>query len=400
MKKKNYKSGALRGKFFYFIGRNLIGDALLKLREFKGERYKIGNEPFLLFANHADNLDPAYEIVTLRKYIRFVMSDHLINNPFIRVFLKITASPIIKHHDGTSDELFEEIKNTVRSGVNVGVHIEGGKTTTGETNYISMRNAVLAKECKSRLITYCLKGGYLKTPRWADNKRSGPVFGEIVHIYSVEEIEAMSVEELHQHICEDLYVDAYEEQRKQPYEYTCENPAQSVEIAMYVCPDCKQIGTLVSAGDSVFCSCGFKATVDKYGFWHGKNMPFDSLSQWNIFQKGVLKDLTERKIGTDELLFSDESQILFSGTKEEKTLISDNAKLSLFADRIEIKTENDNIRIALTEINKISAASKMTLIITTQNEYYTINSTIKRSAEKYVVAVRYLLGKENKTCKG
>ncbi len=397
MKSKNYRRGFVRGKVFYFLGRNLVGGIVAKARNFKGEKYKLGNEPFLLFANHADNLDPAYEMIALRKYIRFVMSDHLTNNAVIRGLLNFIASPIVKHQDQSSDVLFDEIKNTVRAGVNVGVHVEGRKTTTGETCYISPRNAILAKECGCRLITYKMKGGYFKAPRWADSKRNGPVFGEIVNIYSAEEIKNMTAEELYSHICEDLYVNAYEEQRKQPIEYICENPAQSVETAVYVCPKCENIGTLTSKGDAVFCNCGFKATVDNFGFWHGENLKFDSLCEWNSFQKNVVKALTDEKKGTDELVFSDSAQMLFEGTKDEKKLLSDNAELSLFADRIEIKTQKETIPVYLSDIKRIDSASKMILIIVTEDKYYSINSKILRSAEKYVVAVRFLLGKDNKS---
>lgn len=394
MKSKNYKSGALRGKFFYFLGRNIIGDALLKSRDFKGERYKIGNEPFLLFANHADNLDPAYEIVTLRKYIRFVMSDHLTNNKFIRVFLKITASPIIKHHNESSDVLFEEIRNTARAGVSVGVHIEGEKTSTGETGYISKRNAVLAKECGCRLITYRLTGGYLKVPRWADEKRKGPIHGEIAHIYSVEEIKEMSVDELYECICKDLYVNAYEEQKVNPQKYIAENPAQSAEITLYGCPKCKKIGTLKSAGSCLSCGCGFKAVIDDYGFWYGDSLPFDNITDWDKFQKNLLKELTDKYRGTEVELFSDSKQIIYTLENNEINIKSSDAEFRLFGDRLEIESKDYSDIIPIENIKRINIAGKSNLLLVTNNKYYDIRCNTPRSASKYVVAVRYLQGKE------
>ena len=394
MKSKNYKSGALRGKFFYFLGRNIIGDALLKSRDFKGERYKIGNEPFLLFANHADNLDPAYEIVTLRKYIRFVMSDHLTNNKFIRVFLKITASPIIKHHNESSDVLFEEIRNTARAGVSVGVHIEGEKTSTGETGYISKRNAVLAKECGCRLITYRLTGGYLKVPRWADEKRKGPIHGEIAHIYSVEEIKEMSVDELYECICKDLYVNAYEEQKVNPQKYIAENPAQSAEITLYGCPKCKKIGTLKSAGSCLSCGCGFKAVIDDYGFWYGDSLPFDNITDWDKFQKNLLKELTDKYRGAEVELFSDSKQIIYTLENNEINIKSSDAEFRLFGDRLEIESKDYSDIIPIENIKRINIAGKSNLLLVTNNKYYDIRCNTPRSASKYVVAVRYLQGKE------
>ncbi len=391
MNTKNAKSGLYRGRFFYFLGRNLFGKILLKKSGFRGETYDIGNEPFLLFANHSYALDPAFEIMSFRKYIRYVVSDHVVQNKFIRAFLTLTASPIIKKRDESSDVIYKQIVDSVKAGVNVAVHIEGGITNTGETGFISKRNAVLAKECGARLITYRIYGGFLKNPRWATKERKGPVFGEMVHEYSKEEIEKMSVDELYEKICKDLYVNNYDEQRKKPFEYMTEKPAENVENMIYVCPKCKGICTLTSNVDTVSCYCGFSAVVDKYGFWHSAYMNFDNLLDWDIYQKEVLSEFIDT-VNNITPIFNDENQKIYNGITKE--LLCENATITLYKEKLTIIGNNFFKEIAISDVKRADAVSKTNLAIVSGNAYYMIKTDYPRSATKYNFAIRYLQGKD------
>lgn len=394
---KETKKGYRRGQFLFFLARVFLRIPFCKLYRFKGKSYRVKEEPFLLFANHTDNMDPAYELANIRRYIRFVVSDHLTRKASLRIILRVLAAPIIYHREKGSDVLYDEIIRNLHAGINVGVFIEGAKSNTGETGFISKRNAQLVKDGNCGLVTYKNKGGYMKSPRWADNKRKGPSFGEVVNIYTRDELQKMTVDEIYEHILEDLYFNAYEEQRINPHKYIAENPAQSAEIILYVCPKCKKIGTLTSEGDKISCSCGFCARIDDYGFWHSDDMEFDDIVRWDRFQKGVLKELTDKKKGTDELLFSDGRQTVYTLDSKTGNRVpqGEKALLSQFGDRIELKYGDKNIIMPLSEIRSIKIAAKMNLLIVLDDCYYEIHSEIPRSATKYVVATRFLLGKEN-----
>ena len=396
-KRKQIRKGYRRSQFIIFAARNIIGPIFKKVCNMHNEKVHIDEQPFILMANHGDNLDVALEQTGIRRYMRFVMSDHLMRKSAMRVLINFLASPIVYHREKGSDSLYNEVVANLNAGVNVAIHIEGGKTNNGETGYISKRNAQMVKDGNCALVTYRNKGGYLKIPRWADNKRKGPTFGEVVNIYSKEEVQKMSIDELYSHILEDLQFNVYDEQRINPQKYTAENPAQSAEIILYVCPKCKAVGTLKTKSDKIFCSCGFEAKIDDYGFWHSEDMYFDDIVRWDKFQKGVLKELTESKKGTDELLFEDTEQTIYSLDKNgNRVLKAESACISLFGDCFEISDEGFTDMIPIESIKKISIAAKMNLLIVTDKTYYEIHSHKPRSAIKYVVAVRYLLGKENR----
>lgn len=394
-KRKQIRKGFRRSQFIIFAARNIIGPAFKKICDIECDKVRIKEEPFILMANHGHNFDAAAELAGIRNFMRFVMSDHLTRKPIMRVMLNFLATPIIYHREKGSDSLYNEVVDNLNAGVNVCMHIEGGKTNNGETGYISKRNAQMVKDGNCALVTYRNKGGYLKAPRWAENKRSGKISGEVVKIYSRDEIKKMSVDEIYEHIKEDLSFNIYDEQKINPQIYSAENPAESAEIILYACPKCKQIGTLTSKNDNIFCECGFEARVDDYGFWHSEDMWFDDIVRWDKFQKGVLKELADKKKGTDELLFGDSEQIVYTLENENRVLQSERGNVSLYGDRIEITAEGLLDSIPLECIKKISIASKMNLLIVTDKAYYEIHSKAPRSAIKYVVAHRYLMGKES-----
>lgn len=364
---------------------------------FDSKYYKIKNEPFLLYSNHCSSADPGFQAGYINKYIRFVASDHLLEKPIVRILFAAIAKPIVNHKQESSDVMVDEIIATIKAGINVAVSIEGRTTNIGRTGYISKRNATLAKQCECDLITYRFTGGYLKKPRWASEERTGRLKGEIVHIYSKEEVAKMTEEELFQHIQEDLYVNIYDEQRKNPQEYTCEHPAEHAEICLYGCPKCHSIGHLHSKDDTLTCSqCGFEAKVDKYGFWHSDDMDFDDIPSWDDMQKELVRKLCEETKGKDVLLFEDNFEAIQEIVGNDYHTLAEQGSVKLYGDRIEVHTDNEVFTAKIDEIDNCDYSGRTTLVLVAKGRFFHTKCTTDfRSPIKYKVAVRYLQGKEN-----
>ncbi len=393
--KDDITKGVLRGKILIRILRTIVKIPAVKILQFSDKEVRIKDKPYLVFANHSDSIDPAYIIKTTKKYVRFVMSDHVMRMGLVGKLYKLLDAPIVFEREKGTDALYKSIVDNIKAGVNVAMYPEGALTNTGETGFISKRNATLVKECGCTFVTYRGRGGYLKKPRWAKSSRKGPLFGEVVNIYSKEQIRSMTEDEIYEHIIEDLYVNIYDEQRKDPHAYIGEDPAEHAEIILYGCPQCKSIGNLRTRGREIFCNCGFKAEIDNFGFWHGENMEFDNIPAWDSFQKKLLKEITDRVKGTNELLFRDDKQQIYTIENGEVATLSENGKIELFADRIVITADNKEITVPLSEINSVKTSSKMNILLVTEEGYFEIKSSYPRSATKYIVAIRYLQGKEN-----
>lgn len=389
----NVKKGYLRNKASVWLGRHIFGPGILKKCNATIEHYTPKHDAFIIIANHTHTMDPGFEILSLKRYIRFVSADFLMRNKWGKFAFKTLGGSIIKHSDKPSQHLIAEIKENIKAGIPVGLHAEGRVTANGETGYVSVNTGKLVKESGAALITYRITGGYLKKPRWAKNEREGKINGHVVYEYSPEYLAELSPEEITKIIKRDIYVNAYEEEKKNPQNHSGEALAEFAERTLFMCPHCGVIGKLHSIENVLACDCGYSVTYGEDGFWHdmGKGLVFDNILQWDKWQKATLKDQIQYN---DGLIMHDENQIVYEINGDKKECICNNAKLSLYKDRFEIEMSNQTITIPVENVKKINFASKQALTLVDNENYYFIDSQSPRSAEKYVVAWHTIMGKE------
>ncbi len=378
--------------------RRLFGWTILKFCHAKIERYTPKHKSFIVIGNHADGMDPGYELIAFRRYIRFVISDHLTSNSFVKSFLEKIGGVIIKHREKPTSELTSQIIASVKAGIPVSIYAEGAMTPNGETGFFSPRTGQLIKDSGVALITFKLTGGYMHAPKWARMIRKGPVHGKVVREYSPEEIAAMTVEEVNTAIAKDIYHNDYEHQKKKKHKYKGKNLAEYVERILYMCPECKSVGNLHSKGNSLNCDCGYSVTLEDDGFFHSAedNLHFDTILDWDKWQKSEWKKIV-LAAKEKELIFEEGGQIVSTVIKHRKRPLADNATVKLYQDRFEIVLkENSAITIPLSQIKLVLNVSIEALIIICPDYYLYIQSQRPRAAAKYVAAWRYLIGKDYK----
>lgn len=358
------------------------------------EYYKPKHKSFILITNHTESFDPGYEMAAMKKYIRYVASDHTTRMKTGWLYTVI-GGVIIKHRDRPSSELTENIIKNLNAGIPVGLHAEGAMTSNGQTGFISEHTGQLVKDSGAALITYRFVGGYLRKPRWAESPRSGPIIGHVVGEYSPEELAKMSVHEITELIRRDTYVNVYDEQKKDPKEYAGENLAECVERILYVCPKCKQVGTLHSKGNSLTCDCGYSVDMGTDGLFHdtGSGLIHDNVLSWDLWQREVWK---ERVLAVEkgECIFSEEGQIVKKVEGDEDFVLTENAKISLYPEKFVVEYGTETITMDMDKIKQVSLSHKDALLIVDDKIFLDIRCHIPRSPNKYIAAWRYLTGKE------
>lgn len=356
--------------------------------------HKPEHKSFILICNHTESFDPGYEMAALKKYVRFVASDHTLRMKMGWVY-RLVGGVIIKYRDKPSHFLTDEIKKNLAAGIPVGLHAEGAMSLNGQTGFISEHTGQLVKESGAALVTYRFVGGYLRKPRWAESPRSGPIIGQFMGEYSPEELSKMSVKEITELIRRDTYVNVYEEQKKNPKEYAGENLAECVERILYVCPKCGEIGKLHSKGNTLKCDCGYSVDMGSDGLFHdtGSGLVHDNVLDWDMWQREVWKEkvLSAKE---NELIFSEEGQIVKKVDGENEEILSDNAKISLYPKKFVVEYEGNTITMDMAKIKQTSLANKDTLLIVDDKVFLDIRCHIPRSPNKYIAAWRYLTGKE------
>ena len=224
--------------------------------------------PCLIVSNHMTNWDPVLIAMSLRrKQAYFVASEHLFRKGRVTRILTWLFAPISRGKGGASLDTVRACLRHLREGDSVCLFAEGDCTWDGRSAGIFPATGKLVRNSGAALITYRFEGSYLTYPRWGGKLRKGKMTGRVVNVYEPEQLREMTPQEISEAVNRDIYVDAMEQQRQAPVRYRSKAPAEYLETALYLCPECRRIGTLRSSGEYVRCSCGFTRQMTETGFF-------------------------------------------------------------------------------------------------------------------------------------
>lgn len=289
---RNEKNSAAKAASTERIRRRAWRSAFRILSPIFKRKYNCSNEqigvegPYLLIANHAANSDPILVSFSSRnKPLTFVASEHLERLGILTGLLTRYFSIIPRSKASTAFGTVKSILKALRHGESVLLFAEGDCTWDGVSAKVFPATGKLAKASHVPLVTYRLEGNYLSKPRWANAPRRGAISGRVVRVYSPEELAAMSAEEITEAIDCDIYEDAWATQKRTGTAFLAKAPAEGLEKALFICPECGRIGSLATRGSELFCTeCGMHAQVDGSSLF--KSGPFPTIREWDLWQKG------------------------------------------------------------------------------------------------------------------
>ena len=346
---------------------------------YKREKRIVG--PAIIMGNHNLDIDIGLLGLSYGQAMRVIASEHIFRKGILTFLIKLFFAPIVRMKGKTEIRTVRETLNVIKAGGRVSLFPEGNRSYNGLTGEITQASASLVRMCKCQLITYRIEGGYFRHPRWARTVRRGPIRGYEVGRYSAEELQAMTTDEVLAIIRRDLHEDAYERLKTTPAQYTGKRLAESIEAALYICPNCGQISSVQSRDDRFFCSCGLDMRYTDTGMLKTCNSieaRFTNVTDWDLWQQGKTEEIVCRA-GNDTVT-SDEGVSLYQVTpceKEERletgTLSISRASLSCGAAMFPLEEISD---LAIIDLN--------TLVFETRNGgYFEIRSKSAYSALKY-----------------
>lgn len=210
-------------------------------------------------------------------------------------------------------------------------------------------------------------------PRWGKGIRRGKVHGHVVNTYTPEQLKAMSPAEINEAINRDLYEDAWERQKQQPVRYRSRKRAETIETLLFMCPECKKIGTICGKGHHVLCDCGFKREMTEYGTLEPA-APFENIAQWDDWQierllKGETASETIEEAAMTLKVLSDENS-----QPEEGTLRLEENELVF-----------GNHRFAFDKISNLALIQKRVMVLNVEEQYYEIRGSKPLCLRKYLI---------------
>lgn len=268
---------------FYFRSR-------IKVRfkkSFEGEIER----PSLILVNHGSFIDFYYMGKLLKnERVNFITNRMYFYKSFYKKYLpKVGCFPKSMFQ---SD--MENAKNCVRvlsSGGVITLAPEARLSTVGRFEGIQDVTYKFIKRAGVTVYACVLHGDYFARPKWGDKVRKGSlVEGELLRLYTPEEIKAASLEAVEKKVNETLTYDEFEWLKTKPeLKYKSKTLAEGLENILTRCPKCGARYSFSSKKRTLMCSeCGMTATLDdRYAFTDGE--PFANFAEWYDWQTARLK---------------------------------------------------------------------------------------------------------------
>ena len=333
--------------------------------------------PVLLIPNHVTTWDPLLVAMSLpEKQVYFVASEHLFRLGLVSKLLGWLVAPIPRRKASSGADTVKACLRHLRDGHSICLFAEGEQSWTGCSQPIFPATGKLVKSSGATLVTFRLEGAYLSLPRWARSIRRGRIHGHAVGIYPPEQLKAMSASEINALIERDIAENAWQRQREQPIAYRGKRLAEGLEKLLYLCPNCRRIGTLRSRGKRLFCSCGLTLEWTQEGFF-APSSPFANALEWDEWQRDALQQFQGDE---DGLLFFDEPLQLsrISLSHEEERL--GEKRLSQYADRLSF----GEYVFPLVELSSMAMVKDDLLLFSFRDAYYEIRSKAGHNLRKYL----------------
>lgn len=373
----------------YRIFRFLLKGILSRVFGYTYETADVGCYPYLVVANHNTDFDPILIGFAFPKHMYYVASEHIFRKGFLSFLLRRYLAPISRMKGSTDAGTAINVLRTIRKGSSVCLFAEGDRSFNGVTGPVVQATGKLARASGVPLVTFRFTGGYLTTPRWGKSRRKGRMHGQVVGVYSAEQLRAMKPEQINERIRADLAEDAFERQRKEPVAYKGKDLAEHLEYALFACPKCGRIGTLHSEGSRFFCSCGLSVRYTEYGLFEADGdspAPFENVRDWDAWQCALLAEKAGQADAADTAPFFDEGQTLYLiGSNHEAEAIA-SGRLQITGSALSV----GDTAFAVADIDNMALYASTNLIFSSDGKHYEVRSAPTCCRRKYLLYYRIL----------
>ena len=345
---------------YYHLVRKTICRYIAGKVNFEGETIPDDLGPMFILCNHNTDFDFLLLSSVSKTPLDFVATETMLRMGTVSKISAKKFKPILHDKGSSGTGTLKQIVSRIKDGRSVLLFPEGNRSFDGKTGDVSASLGKTAKMIGATLVVYRLNGGYFTTPRWGREIRKGRMSGKVAAIVTPEELSAMSAQDIQSLIKNGLMTDAYEEQKENPVLFKSNVRAEYLESLLFICPKCQKTGTLTSRKDELTCSCGYRITMDEYGYLCDEDNKKYTITELFDDQKMYLTKIKDNTL--DRSIWSDNVQLI--KLKRDHSIVSEEAvKLSVFKDHLMINNE----KLPIDHIVSIDIVQRNRLIIHINN---------------------------------
>lgn len=348
----------------------------IRVEKFKQQ----GKRQYLVVFNHQTAFDQFFVGMAFKGPIYYLASEDLFSNGWVSRLIRWLIAPIPIRKQTTDVAAVKTCIRVAREGGTIALAPEGNRTFDGRPVYINPAIAPLAKKLGLPIAIVRIEGGYGAQPRWSDVVRRGKMRAYVSKVIEPEDYKNMSTDELFEVIRQGIDV----RENCLCGEFYHKKNAEYLERAIYVCPYCG-LSSFESYDDIIECkTCGrqIRHLPTKQLEGVGFDFPFNFVSEWYDYQCDFVNGLDVLNM-TSSPLYNDTAQLKEVILYDHKNLLCDEAKLSLYGDRIEIDA-HEKLVLPFADVSAITVLGRNKLNIYFGDKIYQIKSDKRFNALKYL----------------
>ncbi|MCR3906821.1 MAG: 1-acyl-sn-glycerol-3-phosphate acyltransferase [Tenericutes bacterium] len=261
-------------------------------------------EPFFLIGNHVSLNDPLYVGMNIRHYPYPVASNILYTHPVEKFALTHMVKSIPKRKGQNDIQTIRSILKAFHEDQRgIMIFPEGNSSFFGEQTKTDFQStAKLIQKLKHDVVIAKNSGGYFAAPRWGKKRKRGYIHIHYKTLLTKKDVEQKKINEIESILEDAIEFNEYEWNRKEKIKYKSKHKAEGLEGYLYACPICKEIHTILTKGNDIYCTtCGKISTINAYEFL--ENLQFDTLIEWGKFQKILLPKVVEYEVKSLGILY-------------------------------------------------------------------------------------------------
>ena len=350
---------------------------------YKWEKAQNLPENYIVLSNHVTDYDPLLVGVSFPDQMYFVASEHITRWGIAYKLLKLVFRPIIRYKGTVATATVMDIIRKARSGQSVMMFAEGVRTWDGVTCPILPSTAKVIKTAGCGLVTYKIIGGHFVSPGWRDKGTArGPISGAPVHVYTKEDLKAMSTDEVYKAICDDLYEDAYARQLADPKTYRGKNRASGLHNLLFTCPECGMRNTFTEDDDTVSCKvCGLQFTYNEQCMLEG--VRFSTVKEFSDWQRNrVAADAAEGEV-------YEVDHATLDTIVDHKSTRAASGQLSMDREYLTC----GGVRIPMADISDMGIHGRHALVFSVKGAYYELIPDDQFSIQQFLLYYNCVKGK-------
>ena len=373
-------------RFRHLLVRNILSIVLgpycrikygIKIEKFKADK----NKRYLILYNHQTAFDQFFVGLAFKGRIYYVASEDIFSKGFVSKLIKFLVEPIPIKKQASDIRAILDCMRVAKEGGTIAIAPEGNRTFSGRTEYINPAIVPLAKKLNLPIALFRIEGGYGVHPRWADKVRRGKMKAYVSEIIEPEIYADMTNDELYNKIKDGLFID----ENREDGLYKSKNSAEYVERAIYVCPKCG-FSSFESRGDVFRCTkCHLTVKYEETKRLTAikGNCPFEFMGDWYSYQNDYVNSV-DTTTYTDNPIYVDEARVYEEIPYKRKKKLQDNAKISLYGDKITVKGNQDEYIFPFSEVNFVTILGKNKVNIYHNKRIFQLKGGKSFNAVKYV----------------